>query len=64
MAMKKLNAVGDDLHDNSAADSNHNDEEVELSIELSFGLWLKKMDLNLNGWWESKTIIQLSNSFF
>jgi len=49
MAMKKLNAVGDDLHDNSAADSNHNDEEVEL---------------NLNDWWESKTIIQLSNSFF
>jgi len=32
MAMKKLNAVGDDLHDNSAADSNHNDEEVELNL--------------------------------
>jgi len=58
MAMKKHNGVGDDLHDNDAADSDDNDEEEELYIVLSFGFWLKKTDLNLNDRLESKTIIQ------
>ena len=54
--------MGDDLSDNDAADSDDNNEEEEVSIELSFD-W-KKTHLNLNNWWESKTIIQLSNSYF
>ena len=37
MAMKKKhNGVGDDLSDNDAADSDDNNEEEEVSIELSF----------------------------
>ena len=28
-----------------------------------FGIWLKKTDVNLNAWRESKTIIQLVNWF-
>jgi len=29
-----------------------------------FGIWLKKTDVNLNAWRESKTIIQLVNWFW